>query len=245
MLQWQFFLWSNSSLQLLKTRDQLFVFIVRNFALNQERGWSRIKNRVVLSTGLFICVIILFQTSYQPRFCSDRFQMFKMVVYQQILASNGSLVNTFLEVITGEVKRFPNEMALFNKSFIKFVIVEKHRFLFLLLDLFWKTQVRFGSLNELLFKALYVLQRLLLNDLQVFHAGYIVLWFIWVTSDALWALETICIPLESLSLNDLVLLNQNLVIDALRQPNMLLNLIQSHLHLLVVHLLPLFTLGSL
>ena len=168
-----------------------------------------------------------------------------MVVYQQILASNGSLVNTFLEVITGEVKRFPNEMALFNKSFIKFVIVEKHRFLFLLLDLFWKTQVRFGSLNELLFKALYVLQRLLLNDLQVFHAGYIVLWFIWVTSDALWALETICIPLESLSLNDLVLLNQNLVIDALRQPNMLLNLIQSHLHLLVVHLLPLFTLGSL
>jgi len=126
--------------------------------------------------------------------------MFKMVVYQHILASNGSLVNTFLEIVTGEVKRFPNEMALFYNCFIKFIIVEKDGFfaphlLVLLLSLFGKTQVHFSSLNELLFKVLYVLKRLLLNDLQVLHTWYIVLWFIRVASNALWALKTISIPL--------------------------------------------------
>ena len=59
--------------------------------------------------------------------------MFKMVVYQHVLAPNSSLVDALLEIVTGKVKWFPNEMALFDYSFIKFIFVEKDRFLFLLL----------------------------------------------------------------------------------------------------------------
>ena len=85
---------------------------------------------------------------------------------------------------------------------------------------------------------------MLLNDLEVLHARYVVLWLVGVASDALWALETIGVPLESLGLDELVLLNQNLIINALGELNVLLDLIKSHLHVLVVNLLPLLTLGS-
>lgn len=75
--------------------------------------------------------------------------MFKMVEYQHILASNGFLVNAFLEIVTIKIKRFPNEIAPFDNRFIKFIIVNKNRFFLPLLNLFWKTKVHFSSLNEL------------------------------------------------------------------------------------------------
>jgi hypothetical protein len=134
---------------LFKTYDQLVIFIVRDFALNQKSGRSGIENGVILSTSLFIGIVILLQTSYQPRFCCDSFQMFKMVEYQHILASNGFLVNAFLEIVTIKIKRFPNEIAPFDNRFIKFIIVNKNRFFLPLLNLFWKTKVHFSSLNEL------------------------------------------------------------------------------------------------